>query len=163
MKQTIARQWLAGIMMALMLSAGQGAVCAAAALPDCGTVDLRAAPVGFKCSIENFWVYERVDRQGFGEAWKAPNGLIWSDRIRTASQVGGETICAQLGAALPSRDDMHSCSVNARYQILPNFNGDHYWTTFKDFFNAEAHNCKGGVIVANINNDRCCAVRCVTR
>lgn len=41
--------------------------------------DLRNAPIGFKCITTKGAVFERVERENFGEAWKDPNGLIWSE------------------------------------------------------------------------------------
>ena len=163
-KTTFAGRWLAGILTALVLGLAQGpAARAASNLPDCHGVNLRTVSVGFKCSLDNWWVFERVERSGFGEAWKAPDGVIWSDRIRVASQVDGIDICAKLGATLPSKQDFQSCSTGGRRVVLPNFTGDYYWSTYNDWTNADAYDCRGGVTVANINNPVCCAVRCVAR
>jgi len=165
MKKTIsAGLWLAGILTALVLGMGQSATWAAANLPDCHDVNLRTVSVGFKCSVENWWVYERVLRSGFGEAWKAPDGLIWSDRLGVANQYDGMQTCANLGGALPSTQDFHHCYDGGHRVVLPNFNGDYYWSSSFDevWGNADAYNCTGGSAQANRYNP-CYAVRCVAR
>lgn len=72
-------------------------------------------PIGFTCLADKFGdlVYERVERAGFGIAWKDSTGLIWSD---LQEYLNGEKIqffddawvrCESLGAHLPLVSEYH--------------------------------------------------------
>ncbi|MGZ3768263.1 MAG: hypothetical protein ACXVCP_15920 [Bdellovibrio sp.] len=50
--------------------------------------DLRSAPIGSKCRTTKGAIFERVFKDGFGEAWKDPDGRIWSDMIGGNSNSG---------------------------------------------------------------------------
>ncbi len=165
MNKTIStRLGLTVILAAFLLSVSQSSTWAASSLPDCHNVNLRTVAVGFRCSVENWWIFERVERSGFGEAWRAPDGVIWGDRITIASQFDGMQICAKLGGTLPSKQDFHNCNDGGRRIVLPNFHGEYYWSgSFNEGWdNADAYNCNGGSAQANRYNP-CYAVRCVAR
>ena len=73
-------------------------------------------PIGFTCVVNEFdnEIYERVERKGFGIAWKDSSGLIWSD---WQYYLNGEKIqffddawtrCENLGAHLPLMSEYNS-------------------------------------------------------
>lgn len=85
-----------------------------------GSVDLRSAAVGFKCRTSKGSIFERVAKNNFGEAWKGPDGLIWSDFVGKYSQYDAVTTCKNLGGTLPSRADFERGEANGFREVLPN-------------------------------------------
>ncbi len=74
------------------------------------STELRAAKPGFKCRLSKLGAegqvatFERVERAGFGEAWKDSSGLIWSDILeRRSGFQHAEDVCANVGGRLPMR------------------------------------------------------------
>lgn len=94
-----------------------------------GSVDLRQAPVGFKCRTSKGSIFERVVRANFGEAWKGPDGLIWSDFIGKYSQYDAITTCKTLGGILPSRADFERGEANGFREVLPNMKDRWFWSS----------------------------------
>lgn len=96
-----------------------------------GSVDLRSAAVGFKCRTSKGAIFERVARQGFGEAWKGPDGLVWSDFVGKYSQYDAIMACKKLNGTLPSRADFERAEAKGFREILPNMK--------KWFWSSSAH------------------------
>ncbi len=111
----------------------------------CGhpSVDLRAAAVGFKCQTSKGVVYERVEKEKFGEAWKdLTTGYIWSDLIGEYTNDGvikdcivvnspATRACANLGGILPERDIFFRGDDNGFREVLPNMD-PWYWSSTVD-------------------------------
>lgn len=96
-----------------------------------GSVDLRSAVVGFKCRTSKGGVFERVAKDAFGEAWRGPDGLIWSDFVGWATNDGEDKdgfvvdsaatrLCAKVGGMLPLRADFERGEANGFREVLPN-------------------------------------------
>ena len=103
----------------------------------CNKADLRNAPVGFTCKTSKGVMYERVDRQGFGEAWKDHNtGITWSGIIGQFNNLGpvidGKVVvdpkstdrtaaraCQDDGGILPERNDFETGEDNGFREVLP--------------------------------------------
>ncbi|MGK5089088.1 hypothetical protein WDW86_16140 [Bdellovibrionota bacterium FG-2] len=97
--------------------------------------ELREVRTGFKCRLSKLDgegavnVFERVERAGFGEAWKDPSGLIWSDILgRSTKYQQAEKVCADVGGRLPTpleESRMRGAFVQGSTEgkkLLPNFN-----------------------------------------
>lgn len=96
---------------------------------DDGSVDLRSVAVGFKCHTSTGAIFERVSRDGFGEAWKGPDDLIWSDFVGEDSQYDAVTTCKNLGGRLPSRADFERGETNGFREVLPNMKDRWFWSS----------------------------------
>jgi hypothetical protein len=100
------------------------------------SVNLRKAPVGFKCQTTQGAVFERVDAGAdFGEAWK--NGdVIWSETFygpRLRGEGGAyfsdaEAICAQKGGTLPTREQAEKGIAARMSEVVTNIYHT-FWTT----------------------------------
>ncbi|MGK5083942.1 hypothetical protein WDW37_11630, partial [Bdellovibrionota bacterium FG-1] len=93
------------------------------------SVNLRLVEVGFKCLTSKGVKYERVARDGFGEAWKGPDGLIWSDFVGVYSQGFAKLTCRfDLGANLPDLSAFVRGEANGFREVLPNMIDRAYWS-----------------------------------
>lgn len=97
--------------------------------------DLRNAPIGFKCITSKGAVFERVARENFGEAWKDPDGLIWSrvmDGIRMYDQntfAQATETCDGFKSILPSRKDFENGIANGFNEVLSfSKRHNHHWS-----------------------------------
>lgn len=90
---------------------------------------LRMVTPGFKCRTTNGAIYERVTRDNFGEAWKGPDGLIYSDFIGKYSQYDAIEICKNLGSTLPSQADFDHGEANGFREVLPTMKNRWYWSS----------------------------------
>ena len=91
-------------------------------LYDEATGKRKRVKVGFKCRVrQKDGIYERVAHRRFGEAWKGPDGLIWSDYLGRSSQGGAKDSCQNRGGRLPTREDFERGSNNAFSLVLTNW------------------------------------------
>ena len=105
------------------------------------------AEIGHVCRTEgrndDFDVYQRVERKGFGKAWKdLRTGLIWSEK-RTFKDDDGSTTsraffddawdaCAALGAKLPQSDDFQMTDAGGLYNPMHWKDAYYYYTSDLD-------------------------------
>ncbi len=94
---------------------------------------LSKKPVGFKCKFIGGAIWERVDKPGFGEAWKdLETGITWSENVGGATNSGqsnGDLVidsdavsaCRAIGGELPSASDFVKGQDNYSTWILPQF------------------------------------------
>jgi hypothetical protein len=94
-------------------------------------LDVHAQPVGFKCLTKKGTYFERVSRNGFGEAWKAPDGTIWSDAIQGVSGTfdDAKKKCSDLQGRLPSAQDMEQAYSSGFPEVDPVSQGEYCWTS----------------------------------
>ncbi len=102
----------------------------------CSSVNLRAKKPGFTCTTSKGAIYERVSRDGFGEAWKGPDGIIWSQQILSGGMVSfRESVeaCRDLRATIPSLEDTERGESNGFREVLTQMNHGTFWVleTFK--------------------------------
>ncbi len=97
----------------------------------CASLDLRNVPVGTRCTTSKSAIYERVSRENFGEAWKGPDRLIWSDRIGTtiSDQFEAVKTCKNLGGTLPERVDFERGKASGFLEVLPNLQDQKSWSS----------------------------------
>lgn len=99
----------------------------------CSTLDHSTwIPVGTKCMTSKGSIYERVSRDNFGEAWKGvdvSHSLIWSNMAGRSSLDEAVNTCKTLGGALPERADFKQGEANGFREVLPNMEGEWYWTS----------------------------------
>ena len=96
-------------------------------------------------------VFTRVERQGFGESWRDPGGMIWGDIARNANgstrhmdQYQATEYCQSLGAQLPSREDFvrlreYMGARSGTYegyspQVIPNLTRNEGGGTYSNYF-----------------------------
>ncbi|MGK5083925.1 hypothetical protein WDW37_11545 [Bdellovibrionota bacterium FG-1] len=91
--------------------------------------DLRSVAPGFKCRTSKGWLFERVAKSSFGEAWKGPDGWIWSDEVGNYSQKDAVSTCKALGGILPSISDFERGEIYGFREVLPNMNNPVYWSS----------------------------------
>src|SRR5262249_47071098 len=72
---------------------GQQATSPVQTLVACSSINLRTAQLHVKCTTSEGSVFERVSRDNFGEAWKGPDGVIWSDRVGSSNQYDAVNTC----------------------------------------------------------------------
>ena len=103
------------------------------------SVNIHEAPIGYKCRTSRRAVFERVERDGFGEAWKGPDHRVWSQVIETNTQQGAIYSCLNLGGELPSPEAFMRGQQAAYQEVLSNesFSTTHdpeshagYWTNY---------------------------------
>jgi hypothetical protein len=95
----------------------------------CNSIDVRAAQVGTKCLTGKGAIFERVKRTGWGEAWKGPDDLIWSDMIGEGDFNKAEESCKKLGGRVPSAKDFSRGDLNGIRELLPKMKGFVYWSS----------------------------------
>lgn len=95
----------------------------------CGSINLRTAQLHVKCTTSKGAVYERVSRDNFGEAWKGPDGVIWSDLVGQGSQDSVANTCKNLGGTLPERADFERGEANGFREVLPNMKDQWFWSS----------------------------------
>jgi hypothetical protein len=130
-----------------------------------GETDLHQVAVGFKCRTANGSIYERVARANFGEAWKGPDGLIWSDYVGSYSQYNAVKACKSIGGTLPARADFERGEANGFRELLPNIKVRWFWSSSVnpyDPYDAYVFNGYDGIFY-NDDRDYTYSVRCVAR
>ena len=101
----------------------------------CSSINLRIAPLGMKCKTSKGGhdgkgaIFERVSRDNFGEAWKGPDGVIWSDRTGSDTQFNAVYACENLGGELPSRANFERGEANGFREVLPNMKDHWFWSS----------------------------------
>lgn len=100
----------------------------------CGVLDRNSPiPIGTRCTTSKGSVYERVLRANFGETWKGPDGLIWSDRVGSITdEYNAEVICKNLGGELPSMDEFKRNEAYGFREVLPNMKNRIFWSSSVD-------------------------------
>lgn len=91
------------------------------------------APVGFQCMTSKNALFTRVEREGFGVAWKDPKGVIWGNDEKDEknnyyfSQKQGRKICENKKARLPSKED-YKAAEDEGFREVVDVQGL-YWTS----------------------------------
>ncbi len=100
-------------------------------LPSCTdpSVDLRTVSIGYKCITSKSGVFERVEHAHFLEAWKFPNGMIWSEILETNRLEHAEEICFERNAFIPSADDFKAAIAVGMKEVLSPGNTFGLWTS----------------------------------
>ena len=95
-------------------------------------LDLRAQAPGFKCLTKRGTYFERVSKNGFGEAWKAPDGTIWGDlSLGQLSFDDAKKACKDVQGRLPSPQDLQQVYKSGFPEVdpAPNPLFVAYWTS----------------------------------
>lgn len=142
---------------------------------DCASTDLRKASPHFICSSSTGAIFERVEGGNFGESWKGPDDLIWSDRILEDKypydhdHYEAINICRDLGGRLPTLEEFVRAEENGFREILPNIKNIFWLGTLervdpKDAIFARAYVFNGdtGGVALDRRNDLK-SFRCVRR
>jgi hypothetical protein len=119
-------------------------------------LDLRAQGTGFKCQTKKGKIFERVSRNGFGEAWKAPDGTVWSDIITFATTGAGvnhsisfddaKKRCSDMQSRLPSPGDMQNAYTSGFLEVDPAGSaGLRWWTSTTSTGTALVAGGQGGI------------------
>ncbi|MCM2279067.1 MAG: hypothetical protein NDJ89_13410 [Oligoflexia bacterium] len=96
----------------------------------CGSIDLRTkAQLHVKCMTSKGAIFERVSRDHFGEAWKGPDGVIWSDRVGSDKQPDAMATCRNLGGELPSKEDFARGEAQGFREVLPQMEKHVFWSS----------------------------------
>lgn len=100
-------------------------------IPACAdpTINLRTVLPGFKCRTSKGAVFERVARDSFGEAWRDPNGLVWSNYVGTYSHHDAVISCKLNGGTLPSRVDFERAEASGFREVLSHMNDHWFWSS----------------------------------
>lgn len=131
-------------------------------LTPCKLLRRSSSQVGDRCATTSGHVYERIAKEGFGEAWKDPSGLIWSDRIGTSNQFSAEEFCERIGGTLPGEAQFRKAERREFREILPRMNFYWYWSaTEVDEKTAYGFRGTTGEIQTEKRNDSN-SVRCVS-
>ena len=122
---------LIGIMMMFSLSAFAGdTISSDSDTPRlCKNMTESEKNLAGKCQTTDGYVYERVLKEGFGSAWKAPNGTLWSDVIAPYSQVEALNLCINNYGRLPSRAEFQYAEYHQIREVLPNLKGYRFWSS----------------------------------
>lgn len=99
----------------------------------CDSVNLRTAQIHVKCITSKGSIYERVSRDNFGEAWKGPDGFIWSDRVGNDTQYDAVKTCRNLGGKLPDRAAFERGESYGFREVLPNMKDRYFWSSEVDW------------------------------
>jgi hypothetical protein len=136
----------------------------------CSSINLRTAKLHVKCTTSKGAVFERVSRDNFGEAWRGPDGWVWSDRLGSETQDRAIGLCRNIGAELPLRADFERGEANGFREVLPNmkinFAEERYFWTSSNLpssdDNAYLFNGGSGIMTDNFLENKE-DVRCVER
>ena len=130
----------------------------------CLALDLRNAPVGTKCRTSKGAVFEKVFRLNFGEAWKEPDGLIWSDVVGRANHRTAFEICTEkLGAFFPSQYAYEKAEAFGFREVLPGFSGRRFWVATTDYIDTPVFFGDYGTVLATLDPSSELDFRCATR
>ncbi len=91
----------------------------------CSSINPRTAKLHDKCTTSKGAIYERVSRDHFGEAWKGPDGLVWSDRVGNYTQSNAAEICKKLDGTPPSKADFERSEGYGLREVLSNMTDLH--------------------------------------
>ncbi|HBQ20617.1 MAG TPA: hypothetical protein DD708_01640 [Deltaproteobacteria bacterium] len=116
------------------------------------SVNLRNAPIGFKCITSANVIFERAEKEGFGEAWKdLQTGLIWSDRNSSEQCLNvideikdgiilhsvATRICEKMGGTVPTASDFKIAETHGFREALPHMKDHQYWSSSVHLNNAD--------------------------
>ena len=106
------------------------------------------ALIGIRCRTTKGAIFERVEKSGFGEAWKLVRGVpstegmdrgkIWGDRLSDSYTNKFEThlfatqapvACRDLGGRLPSKVEFERGEANGIREVLPDMSSRLYWSS----------------------------------
>lgn len=97
------------------------------------------ATLGFRCQTSSGALFERVQKQGFGEAWMGPDHLIWSDfldKFRPETPTysffnvqDAISACEAIHGRLPTRKELIDNSANQIIEVLPHMKGLIFWSS----------------------------------
>lgn len=76
-------------------------------------------PDGTRCMTSQGAIYERVSHNGFGESWKGPDGLIWSEIEGYLTLSFALNLCKNMGGMLPEISDFKRGEANGFREVLP--------------------------------------------
>jgi len=93
-----------------------------------GPKRLQQAQTGFKCRTKSGHVFERVNADKLGVAWRGPDGVIWGDFRGFFSNKDGRAHCKNLGARLPSFDEFDRGYSYNFVEVLSQMERPYYWT-----------------------------------
>lgn len=126
-------------------------------------------------------VFRRVERDGFGRAWKAPDGTIWSESHGDlVTDSAAASACAKIGGRLPTRRDFERLraffELDSRgylteqgrgdlHELFPDMKGRWFWSSsvFPDDpeGNGAFHGDSGAIAwISRVNS---LSVRCIGR
>jgi hypothetical protein len=104
-------------------------VVKAQAIAACRLLNSAQVPVGTKCVTSKGAVFERVSREYFNNAWKGPDGLVWSSMIvDNSTQFGAISICKALNASLPSMEDFVRGNVIGLQEVVTSMQKYNFWS-----------------------------------
>lgn len=96
----------------------------------CSRLNLRSAQPGVRCETSKGAIFERVSsRAQWGESWRGPDGLVWTDVVDRTSQWIAVRNCKRLGGRLPSREDFERGEANGFREALPNMTELFFWSS----------------------------------
>lgn len=99
----------------------------------CSSLNLRKVKVGQKCMTSSGYIYERVSKVNFGQAWKGQDNLIWSSKIGgLSSQKIATQTCKDIGGDLPSLSQFMIGEGNEFSEVLPDIRENWFWTSTID-------------------------------
>ncbi len=137
-------------------------------IPTCTSIKPKSASIGAKCATSRGAVYERVSRDKFGEAWKGPDGLIWSAQIGEYlqyTQSDAISMCKNLGANLPADDDFKQGEKNGFREVLTDLKYNMFWSSTANPTDSRVADCFSGddghFYPTLLNNGD--SVRCIAR
>ena len=113
----------------LLVCVKGGTPVAKSNLPECDSVQSRNKPVGFKCISSTGHIFQRVQKEGFGEAWQDGQKNIWSDKISASEYNPEKEKCTNLGAEVPSQEQFLEGQNDGINEVLPNLININYWTS----------------------------------
>ncbi|OGQ15794.1 MAG: hypothetical protein A3B70_04380 [Deltaproteobacteria bacterium RIFCSPHIGHO2_02_FULL_40_11] len=93
------------------------------------SINLRTVPIGFKCVTSKGSIFERVLHKNFGEAWKGPDGITWSNHVGERVQDQAIETCRSVGGVLPSIIDFQKGVAAGFSEVLPNIQEQLYWAS----------------------------------
>jgi hypothetical protein len=107
-------------------------------LAHCLATDPVSAKSGFKCQTSEDFTFTRVTDKEFGNAWKDPSGLIWSDEshitFRRKTFLEATDECDRMGGRLPTINELFSTmDENGGREVLPFYdNNSALWSSTHD-------------------------------
>lgn len=133
----------------------------------CGSLKLRSVEVGTRCLTSSGAIFERVERDGFQEAWLGPDGNVWSDLISYSvdSTYGAQSACRAIGGVLPTMADFKRGETYGIYEVLPNMD-NWFWsdtevTSMDSFFGKASLKFNGVDASSNTVGGANNSVRCI--
>lgn len=92
-------------------------------------INLRTVLVGFKCKTSKGGVFERVFRPSFGEAWRDPDGMVWSFYTGTYGYNGARASCRRINGSLPTLTHFENAEANGIREVVGFSRERWYWSS----------------------------------